>query len=302
MNLQQLEHFLAVAETGSFSRAAEQVHLTQPALSRSILALEEELGSPLFDRLGRRNELTQAGARIALHARRVRLELTELRRSVGLIESLDAGELRVGLGPAPYEMLAARTLSHFAARHPAIKIRLAAGAGDTMLSSLRKRELDAVVVHKRFLPGWEELEVTMLPPTRVGFVCRAKHALAGRRRLTYRDLSTYPLVASGNGLSVEMVQLLNQRFGHEAHFDSLIQYQSDEISCLLELARTSDAVFFGVVEAARRFLDARQLVELKPAPALNLNSQFALLTLGGVVQPPAVRKLREIVQAAFETR
>ncbi|WP_281078529.1 LysR family transcriptional regulator, partial [Variovorax paradoxus] len=64
MNLQQLEHLLVLAETGSFSRASEKVHLTQPALSRSIQMLEQELGMPLIDRIGKRNELTPFGAMV----------------------------------------------------------------------------------------------------------------------------------------------------------------------------------------------------------------------------------------------
>ena len=69
MNLKQLEHLLAVAETGSFSRAAEQLHLTQPALSRSIRMLEEELDARLIDRMGRRNELTPMGVALAFRSR-----------------------------------------------------------------------------------------------------------------------------------------------------------------------------------------------------------------------------------------
>ena len=80
MNLRHLEHWLALADTGSFSRAAEQLHLTQPALSRSIAALEQELGGRLFDRIGKRNELTPLGQAVLARARHVVLEAEELRR------------------------------------------------------------------------------------------------------------------------------------------------------------------------------------------------------------------------------
>ena len=71
MTLVQLRHLLALADSGSFSRAAEAVHLTQPALSRSIQTLEDELGQPLFDRLGRHSELTPFGRAMAVRARQV---------------------------------------------------------------------------------------------------------------------------------------------------------------------------------------------------------------------------------------
>lgn len=300
MNLQQIEHFLALVDTGSFSRAAERIHLTQPALSRSIQALEDELGTALFDRLGRRNALTQAGERVAAHARRIRTELSELKRSGAAIDAMEAGQLRLGLGSAPYEMLATRLLAGFLSKHPRVKLHIGAGAPGTMFEALRQRTLDAAVLHKRFLPAWDDLEVTLLPPLRLGFLCRAGHPLLAVDRPGYRHLSAYPMAASGIGLSVEAVQLLNERFGHEAHFGDLIHFQSDGIACLLELARGSDALFFGVVEAGRRFIDAGELVELTPVPALGMVSQFALVTLRGVAATSALQALRSAVFAIMK--
>ena len=78
MTLVQLRHLVALAESGSFSRAAERVHLTQPALSRSIQSLEEELGGSLFDRIGRRAELTAVGREILERARQLVLDAQDL--------------------------------------------------------------------------------------------------------------------------------------------------------------------------------------------------------------------------------
>ena len=86
MNLSQMRHLLAVHETGSFSRAAEQLHLTQPALSRSIQALEDELGLPLIDRIGKRNEFTAFGEAIISRARRIAFEAEEIRRTAQLLK------------------------------------------------------------------------------------------------------------------------------------------------------------------------------------------------------------------------
>ena len=85
MNLRHLEHLLALADTGSFSRAAEKSHVTQSALSRSIQALETELGAPLIDRVGKRNELTPFGKAVAARARRMVLDAAEMRRSAALL-------------------------------------------------------------------------------------------------------------------------------------------------------------------------------------------------------------------------
>ncbi|WP_312554050.1 LysR family transcriptional regulator [Massilia sp.] len=82
MNIKQLEHFLAVAETRSFSRAAERLFITQSALSRSIQALEEDLGALLFDRIGKRIEPTPLGLQVAERAAALVRDAGELRRSV----------------------------------------------------------------------------------------------------------------------------------------------------------------------------------------------------------------------------
>jgi DNA-binding transcriptional LysR family regulator len=299
MNLQQLDHFLAVAETGSFSRAAEKVHLTQPALSRSIQALEAEIGAPLFARLGRRNELTDAGALVAARARRIKLEVSELKRSASRITNLEAGTLRLGLGPAPYEMLAAPLMAHVLKRHPQLGLHLSGGAPERQLQALRGREIDALVVHRRFVPTWDDLAVTLLPPMRLGFIARRKHPLAATARITAAKLGTYPLAATGIGPSGDILQKLEARFGATPRFDQRVQFRSDEISCLVESLKRSNVVFFGVVEVARRFITAGELVELPIAPALGLTSQFALVTLDGAAELPAWRVAREFIQATM---
>ena len=98
MNLRQLEHLMALAEEGSFSRAAERMHLTQSALSRSLQGLEDELGARLIDRSGRRSTLTPLGEAVLARAQRIVLEAAEIERSAELLRQGEAGTIRVGLG------------------------------------------------------------------------------------------------------------------------------------------------------------------------------------------------------------
>ena len=117
-----LEHLLAVADTGSFSRAAEQQHLTQSALSRSIQTLEDDLGARLIDRGGKRNELTPLGQAVAVCAWRMVFEAAELRRSTALLKQGDLGAIRIGLGSGPGAMLMTPFLIHMARRHPGVQV------------------------------------------------------------------------------------------------------------------------------------------------------------------------------------
>ena len=104
MELQQLRYFCAIAETGSFSRAAEQTHVSQPSLSQQIRKLEDELGARLFDRLGRSIRLTELGQAFLPRARGVLRDLEAARGEVNERKAAIEGPVRVGVIPtiAPY--------------------------------------------------------------------------------------------------------------------------------------------------------------------------------------------------------
>ncbi|MBJ2156792.1 LysR family transcriptional regulator [Variovorax sp. IB41] len=293
MNLQHFEHLLAVIDTGSFSRAAERLHLTQPALSRSIQAMEDELGGALIDRAGKRKGLTPLGALVASRARRVTIEVSEMKRSAALLADLAVGAVRLALGSAPTAVLALPLLRHVAETYPRLKVQLVGGPAEQQLAALRDRAVDAMVVHKRLLPPADDLDVRLLPEMRIGFVCRRDHPLCGANAVSLSRLRDYPLAASGIGLSREAAQSLDAYFGKAMHISDAVRFQSDEAWCLLELVRSSDAIFLGAVETARTLIDARELVELRMPKPLRLTSQFAFITLEGVTEAPAL----EIVHA-----
>ena len=105
MNIKHLEHLLALADTGSFSRAAEKLFITQSALSRSIQSLEEELGGRVLDRIGKRNELTPLGQDVVARAHHIVRDAAELRHSARLLQEGGRGAISVGLGSGPAALL-----------------------------------------------------------------------------------------------------------------------------------------------------------------------------------------------------
>jgi len=292
MNLQQMDHLLAIVQTGSFSQAADKVHLTQPALSRSIQALEDELGAPLIDRLGKHKRLTPLGELVAARARRIHLEVTELKRSAALLTDMKTGSLRLGLGPAPAAVLAVPLLKHMLENYPGIKVKLAGGSSLMQVHALRDRTLDALVAHHRTIPANDDLKVELFPEMRLGFLVRRKHPLLKQDKVTFAQLRQYPLVASGTSLSEEAVRQLDAHFGKSTRFVDALHLQSEEISCLVETVRTSDAVFFGVLEVAQALQQRGELVEMPVLPRLKMGSQFAFVTLDGVAEMPALDAVR----------
>ena len=151
MTLVQLRHLIALAQTGSFSRAAQAQFLTQPALSRSIRALEDELGMPLFDRVGRRIELTAFGRATLERARLLVSDAEDLQGSGRRSREGERGVLRIGMGSGPGAMLMTPLLMTIALEHPQVHVEIARGGTDLLVQALRARTLDALVVDARSL-------------------------------------------------------------------------------------------------------------------------------------------------------
>ncbi|MGX6565636.1 LysR family transcriptional regulator, partial [Cupriavidus necator] len=211
MNLIQLKHLIALAETGSFSQAAARLHLTQPALSRSIQALESELGMALVDRIGKRNELTPFGQLALERARRIAFEAGELKQSACDLQAGEAGMLRIGLGSGPGAMLMTPFLVHMAKHHPKVRLTISRGATNVQLQQLRGRALDGIVIDLRSLVPGSDLNVERLPDLRAGFICRSGHPLHKLPCIRFEDLLAYPIASSP--LSDEVARILVAHFG-----------------------------------------------------------------------------------------
>ncbi|MDQ1759222.1 LysR family transcriptional regulator [Achromobacter aegrifaciens] len=294
MNLKQLEHLLAVAEAGSFSRAAERLYLTQSALSRSIRLLEEDLGARLLDRMGKRTELTPLGLTVAGRARRILFESGELRRSAELLTQGDRGSISIGLGSGPGVMLMTPLLAHVAQHYPQLRLDVMRGSPEAHLALLRQRRLDALVVDTRGIVPAADLRIEPISEMRAGFICRRSHPLAqAGRPARFAEVAAYPLASTF--LAADTVRIVVDHFGVEADPQTAMRLRCDEIGSVLEAVRVSDAVFLGIVGAARVGIAAGELTELPTDPPLRSHALFAMVTLTGRTEAPAMALVREFV-------
>ena len=122
--LRQFEVFLAVAKAGSFRLAAEAMHLSQPALSQHVAEMERELGARLFDRLGRKIALTEAGRVLEEHALRLFASLASARDAVADLSELKRGSLVIGASTTPGIYVLPRMVAAFQTRYPQVALRL----------------------------------------------------------------------------------------------------------------------------------------------------------------------------------
>jgi DNA-binding transcriptional LysR family regulator len=289
MTLVQLRHLLSLAQTGSFSKSAVAQFLTQPALSRSIRALETELGQPLFDRIGRRSEVTPFGRDVVERARQLVLAADDLRESGQQLARGMAGSLRIGLGSGPGAMLMTPLLMHMAAQHPQLQLEISRGRTDLLERSLRERTIDALVVDARSLAPAPDLRATETYEMRGAFLCRRGHPLLRKRGgVNFDQLRVYPIASTP--LSDEVARVLVERYGPDAHPARCVTLCCEEIPSLVELTRRTDAVLIAIRAAGP------DLAELVMKPALNATARFAIVTLAGRSEAPALTIVRRLMQ------
>ena len=289
MTLVQLRHLISLAQTGSFSRSAVALFLTQPALSRSIRALEAELGQPLFDRIGRHSEVTPFGREVVERARQVVDAADDLRESGKQLARGMAGSLRIGLGSGPGALLMTPLLLHMATHHPQLHLEVSRGRTELLERSLRERTIDALVVDARSLRPAPDLRATETYEMRGSFLCRRGHPLARKRGgVSFDQLREFPIASTP--LSDEVARLLVERYGPEAHPQRCVTLHCEELPSLVELTRHTDTVLIAIRAAGP------DLVELSLKPALNATARFAIITLAGRSEAPAMSIVRRLMQ------
>lgn len=142
MNFRVLKAFLAVSRTGNITRAAEQLHISQPALSRRIAELEEDVGAPLFERTNRRLTLTDRGMRFEAHAREMREAYERMKRDMAEAPEALTGKVRLGCVESSVVKFAYDVVSRMHAEHPKVTFELYSADGDDIRAGLDQDRLD----------------------------------------------------------------------------------------------------------------------------------------------------------------
>jgi len=213
MDTQNLRAFLLVAESASFSVAAENLHLTQPAVSKRVAQLEAHLDTPLFDRIGRNVSLTEAGRALLPHARTVQLELQAAEQSVRDLAGEVGGELRlatshhIGLHRLP------PVLSHFSQAYQGVHIDIDFMDSEQAYELTLRGEVELAVV--TLAPG-AEAHIIARPIWQdpLDFMVHKGHALTLQKKLDLKTLCRHPAILPGlNTYTGQIVKNLFDRRG-----------------------------------------------------------------------------------------
>lgn len=193
-NLKQLRHALALERHRNYQRAADELHITQPALTRSIQSLESRVGARLFDRGPRDVEPTELGALLLEHARTLDLADRDLQRELAMAKGLESGNLNVGVGPYAAAAIVGPALGRLVEKHPRLHTQIVLAPWEELPARVRSREVDLMIADTRGVEDQQDMEHIRLQDHPAFLVCRRGHPLAGLRSPTWRDVFQYPLV------------------------------------------------------------------------------------------------------------
>lgn len=236
MDLRRLRTFVAVAEAGTVSRAALRLRITQPALSRQISDLQQELGLRLFDRVGRGLVLTAAGEQFLGDCRGVLGQFDALGERVELLRRGDSGVLKLAAPPHTIESVLAAFLPRYAERFPNVQVTLTEALGREQTELLERGEVHVGIRHDQGDPRFASL---VLPPDEVLAACAPSHELAGAGAIDIARLTAYPLLLPDSGYSIRRFFNAACRL---AHVEPDVLLESRAPHTLLALAEAGHGV------------------------------------------------------------
>ncbi|KQW72409.1 LysR substrate-binding domain-containing protein [Ensifer sp. Root127] len=237
MDISQLRTLIHVAELGSLSKASDRLHIAQPALSRQIRLLEQELGARLFDRHGRGMIATEQGQDVLRHALRVMAELEEIRAVVADEDAPLRGHVSIGMPPTVSDILSEPLVSAFKETHPDATLRIVSAYSGYLLDWLHRGEVDAAILYDpksaRTLRTHPLLEETLflIGPSNLG--------LSQSSPIAFSQLENYRLLlpSSGHGL-----RAILGRLAEECSIVLNVKVEADSYSTLKSLVRSGHGV------------------------------------------------------------
>ena len=242
--LKQLRVLSAIADTGSFSAAAEQLDYTQPAVSKIVASLELEMGAVLVDRGTRPIRLTDAGETLARYAREATERLVAAEAEVQAIARADSGTLSVGVFSSAGAAFFVDALRELRTKHPGVQVSITEGMPSTLIRLLRDGDIGLAIVFDFPQAGedrGEGLAVDHLLDDPFDVVIPAAHRLAGVDRVSYADLATEDWLLPHFGPESPTLKALDRGCA-AAGFEPRIAYRVNDCDMTLALVAAGEGI------------------------------------------------------------
>ncbi len=210
LTLRQLKVFESVARHLNYTRAAGELHLSQPAVSMQVKQLEDSLGVALLEQLGKRVHLTEAGQEVLTYTRSITQQLDELESVLNRIKGLSGGRLRISVATTANYFIPT-LLGSFSRRYPDVTVSLDVTNRETLLRQLAENTVDLVIMGQP--PSEADVEATVFMDNPLVVVAPPGHPLAGKKNipLTRLQEETFLVRESGSGTRIAMERFFNER-------------------------------------------------------------------------------------------
>lgn len=196
LSIGKLQQLVMVARTGNFSKAAAELHISQPALSRSIAAIEDRYGFQIFNRTGHGVHLTAAGAQVVAQAEPLLQTMRVFDNNLRMFGSGKAGRLQLGLSPLLASQFLAQFAGEFFAPGTRAQLQVMIRPGHDLLEALKNDEIELFFFPETHVEPGEEIEVEAIGQSKAACVVRSGHPLAARSHLVLDDLAAFPWASS----------------------------------------------------------------------------------------------------------
>lgn len=258
MDVRDLQIFLSVAKHLNFTRASEEVNLSQPSVSVRIRQLEHDLGSKLFEHLGKKVALTEAGQLLIPYAIRVIAAMDDARHAIDELKGLERGSLRIGASTTPGMYLVPRTIAQFKKRYPKIEVHLA--VKDT-------RQIEEGVIRNEFDFGFvgghlagDEVDVLPWITDEIILIVPLGHPFARKRSVTAQELSNENFIFREQGSATRAVVTAHLR---KLHVDAAAIMEIENPESVKKAVQNGLGIAFISAFAAETDLKAKTLVAVK---------------------------------------
>jgi DNA-binding transcriptional LysR family regulator len=290
MDFRKLRNFVVLAEELSFARAAEKVHLTQPAFSRSISTLENELGARLFDR-DNNVLLTPVGKMLLSRAQSLLLDLGSLKQEVCLMAAGETGQISMGVGPFPGAVLMPPVLAELVREKPLVSIDIEINSPRHLLEHLLNEEIEFFVADLLSVPQNSHISVLPLERLYLSCVVRAGHPLTLKKDLMPLDILDYPLVSAR--LLDPRKKVLENYLEVTAGRTLRLSVVCDNPVVLKYVTLNSDAIAITSFVSGHDETTKGNLVALPVPRSIDLSSELVVVSLKGRTFSPIAQSLIE---------
>jgi DNA-binding transcriptional LysR family regulator len=293
ISLRALKHAIAVADCGSFVAAARIVHLSQPALSRSVQTLEHGIGIRIFDRTAGQARATAAGELFLVRARQLTAQAEGLELETHKMRNIGESDIVVGAATYCAEGLVDIAVARLLRKRERLQVTVMTNHWVSLFQALRRREVELVVASTALADEDPRLRVEPLTHSQLYFVVRPDHPLAARQRVALADILRFPVATTSRVTSPNMEMLL--KAASPGKQDRLRTIACESLAMIKGILRGSDAIAFLPLRAMLGEIRSGALALLPLRPPW-LRGRFGIVTLRECPQSEVAQGFVEILK------